>query len=86
MSGDTGTDFCSVFCSGPFRLTSQTPTQSAIQLSMIVVITSLAPVVAFSRPAMPPHSAPPAHAPSMQITMCGNAAIESNDEPSQTAM
>ena len=25
MSGDTGTDFCSVFCSGPLRLTSQTP-------------------------------------------------------------
>ena len=56
MSGDTGTDFCSVFCSGPLRLTSQTPTQIAIQLSMIVVITSLAPVVAFSRPAMPPHT------------------------------
>ena len=34
------------------------PTQIAIQLSMIVEITSLAPTVAFSRPAMPAHAAP----------------------------
>ena len=74
MSFDTGTD-AAVFCSGPLRLTSQTPTQSAIQLSMIVVITSLAPVVAFSRPAIPPHTAPAAHAPSIARTMCGKPGI-----------
>ena len=85
MSGETGTDFCSVFCSGPLRFTSQTPTQSAIQLSMIVVITSLAPVVAFSSPAIPPHSAPAAHAPIMQTRMCSTDGMPSNDEPNQTA-
>ena len=62
------------------------PVQMAIQLSMIVVITSLAPVVAFKRPAIPPHTAPAAQAPTMHSRMCSSAGIESNEEPIQTAM
>ena len=56
---DTGTSTRagSSFCSGPPRPNTQTPTQIAVQLSMIVVITSLVPATAFSRPAMPAHTA-----------------------------
>ena len=52
---------------------------------MIVEITSLAPVVAFSRPASPPHTAPAAQAATIASTMCGTAAMLVKDEPTQTA-
>ena len=52
---------------------------------MIVVITSLAPVVACSRPAIPPHSAPPAPPPTIASTMCSRPGSPSSDEPIQTA-
>ncbi len=53
---------------------------------MIVVITSLAPVAAFSSPAIAPHSAPAAHAPTMQNRMCGSAGIDANEVPIHIAM
>ena len=58
----------------------------SVRRNYIVVITSLAPVVAFKRPAIPPHTAPAAQAPTMHSTMCSSAGIESNEEPIQTAM
>jgi hypothetical protein len=85
MSFDTGTDVSVSLWSGPPRPNRNTPIQIAIQLSMIVEITSLAPVVARSRPAIPPHAAPAAHAASMHRTMCSRLGIPENDEPTQTA-
>src|SRR3954454_10182392 len=52
---------------------------------MIVEITSLAPTVAFSRPAIPAHSAPTTAAASAATTTCGKCAIPANDEPAHTA-
>ena len=52
-SFEIGIDFCSEFCSGPPWPKRYDAVQIAIQLSMIVEITSCAPTVAFSRPAMP---------------------------------
>ena len=74
------------FCSGPPSPNSHAPVQIAIQLSMIVVITSLAPVFAFRIPAIDPHSAPAAHAANMHSRMCGSAGIDANEEPAHTAM
>jgi hypothetical protein len=52
---------------------------------MIVVITSLAPVSAFSAPEIPAH-APPASDPAMiDTTMCRKPFMPWNDEPTQTA-
>ncbi len=48
------------------------PTQIAIQLSMIVEITSCAPTVAFRKPAIPAHAAPASVAPPTAIKMCGS--------------
>ena len=53
MSFETGTNGCVSFWSGPPRPNRNAPTQIAIQLSMIVEITSWAPTVAFRKPAMP---------------------------------
>jgi hypothetical protein len=53
---------------------------------MIVEITSFVPVVAFSSPAIPPHTAPPAHATAMQSRMCSSRGIPANEDPTQTAM
>ena len=58
MSFEIGTNACLSFCSGPPRPNRNTPTQIAIQLSMIVEITSCAPTVAFRKPAIPAQSAP----------------------------
>ena len=66
--------------------TGTTPTQIAIQLSMIVVITSLAPVVAFSTPAIPPTTAPRgAGRDRCEHDVQERSACPSNDEPTQTA-
>ena len=48
----------SEFWSGPPAPKNHSPTQIAIQLSMIVVITSWAPTVAFRKPAIPAQAAP----------------------------
>src|SRR3954468_865537 len=82
---EIGTDGVSGFCNGPPRPNSQTPTQIAIQLSMIVEITSLAPTVAFSRPAIPAHAAPAAQASTITSTMCSTCGIPANLEPNQPA-
>src|SRR5206468_11468567 len=60
-SFETGTDCCvgSVFCSGPPSLNRDDPTQIAIQLSMIVEITSCAPTVALRLQAMLDDAEPP---------------------------
>ena len=47
-----------MFCSGPPCPKRYSPPQIAIQLSMIVEITSCAPVVAFRKPAIPAQAAP----------------------------
>jgi hypothetical protein len=72
-------------CSGPLRLNAHTPTQSAIQLSMIVEITSLVPAIAFNAPAMPAHSAPAAQPPRIASTMCRKPGMSANEEPIHTA-
>ena len=51
-SFEIGTETSTLFCSGPPRPNRKLPVQYAIQLSMIVVITSCAPTVAFRKPAM----------------------------------
>src|SRR5215218_10841422 len=82
---EIGTDGVSGFCSGPPSPNSQTPTQIAIQLSMIVEITSLAPTVAFSTPAIPAHAAPAAQARTITSRTCSTWGIPLNFEPNQTA-
>ena len=52
---------------------------------MIVEITSLAPTVAFSTPAIPAQAAPARQAATIASTMCGKPGIPVNDEPTQTA-
>jgi hypothetical protein len=52
---------------------------------MIVEITSWAPTVAFSSPAMPAHAAPASVAAITASRMCGSEAIPANDEPTHTA-
>jgi len=44
-------------CMGPFN--SQSVSRKAIQFSMMVLITSCPPVLAFNQPGMKPHSPPP---------------------------
>ena len=46
------------FCSGPPSPKSHSPSQIAIQFSMIVEMTSWAPTVAFRNPAIPAQAAP----------------------------
>ena len=75
MSFEIGTVLFAEFCSGPPSPNSHSPTQMAIQFSMIVVITSWAPTVAFITPAMPAHAAPASVAPTTAIRMCGSVAM-----------
>ena len=84
-SFDTGTDVSVSLCSGPPSPNRNTPVQIAIQLSMIVEITSCAPATAFSRPAIAPHAAPARHAATIANRMCSSAGMPANDEPTQTA-
>ena len=58
MSFEIGAVAFAGFCSGPPSPNSQEPIQKAIQLSMIVEITSCAPTVAFRKPAIPAQRAP----------------------------
>ena len=60
-----------LFWSGPPSPTRYVPTQIAIQLSMIVVITSWAPTVAFRKPAIPAQIAPASVAATIPISTCG---------------
>jgi hypothetical protein len=60
------------------------PIQYAIQLSMIVVITSWAPTVAFRKPAIPAQAAPASAASPIASTMWNPVAIPAQDEPTQT--
>jgi hypothetical protein len=53
---------------------------------MIVEITSWAPTVAFSSPAMPAHAAPASVASTIATTTCRSRGIPANDEPTHTAM
>ena len=87
MSLETGTSCWSgsLFCSGPPRLNSQIANQIAIQLSMIVEITSLVPAIAFSAPAMPAQTAPARPPAIIASTMCSSAGMPSNELPTQTA-
>ena len=59
MSLEIGNVLSAEFCSGPPSPNSHSPTQIAIQLSMIVVITSCAPTVALRTPAIPAQRRPP---------------------------
>ena len=52
---------------------------------MIVVITSCAPVAAFSTPAIDPQNAPAAQAAAIASRMWRTLGIPSNDEPTHTA-
>ena len=52
---------------------------------MIVEITSLAPTVAFSRPARPAQAAPATQAATIASTTWSSAGIPANSEPTQTA-
>ena len=70
-SFDTGSDGFVVFCSAPPCPNAQLPIQYAIQLSMIVVITSCAPVVALRKPAIAAHNAPAAAATTTVSNTCG---------------
>ena len=60
------------FWSGPPSPNSHAPTQIAIQLSMIVEITSWAPTVALRKPAIPAQSAPASVAAPIASRMCGS--------------
>ena len=68
MSADEGTAPAApdAFCSGPPTSNRYEPTQTTIQLSMIVVITSCAPTVPFNRPAIPASAAPASIAPKIE--------------------
>src|SRR5215204_7754608 len=63
-------------CSGPPIPKSQLAVQNAIQLSMIVVITSCAPTVAFRSPAIPAHAAPATVATTIARTTCGRCDVD----------
>ena len=84
MSLEIGIDGCAP-CSGPPWPKRYEPTQTAIQLSMIVEITSWAPTVAFNRPAMPAHAAPASAPITSTSRTCRNGLRLANEEPSQTA-
>ena len=72
------------FCSGPPRPKRKLPTQYAIQLSMIVVITSCAPTVAFRKPATAAMPAPASIASAIARKTCGPLAMPAHDEPTHT--
>ena len=75
MSFEIGSVLSAEFCSGPPSPKSHSPSQIAIQFSMIVEITSCAPTVAFRKPAIPAHAAPASVAPPTAIRMCGSGLI-----------
>ncbi len=77
----TGAEIAVLSCIGPPKPTSQLPTHSAIQLSMIVVITSCAPTVARRMPAIPPQTAPASIAAVTASTTCGTAGMPANQTP-----
>ncbi len=52
---------------------------------MIVEITSWAPTVAFSRPAIPAHTAPASVAATTASRTCSSVGMPANDEPTHTA-
>ena len=83
-SFDTGTDSLMSFWSGPPWPKAQLPIQYAIQLSMIVVITSWAPTVALSKPAIPAQAAPASAARAIATTMCSLPPRPAHEEPTQT--
>src|SRR5947209_14563505 len=83
---ETGVDAIWGLCKGPPSWKQYTPTQIAIQLSMIVEITSFAPVVAFRTPAIPAQTAPAAAAATIANAMWSTDGIPTKDEPIQTAM
>jgi hypothetical protein len=58
----------------------------AIQLSMIVVMTSWAPTVALRKPAIPAHSPPAIAAATTASVTCRNAGSESSEVPIHTAV
>ena len=83
-SFETGTDSLRSFWSGPPWPKAQLPIQYAIQLSMIVVITSWAPTVAFRKPAIPAQAAPASAARAIATTMCSLPPRPAHEEPTQT--
>src|SRR6476469_1634258 len=70
--------------SGPPWPKRYAPTQIAIQLSMIVEITSCAPTVALRMPAMPAHAAPASVPTTRQSITWTNGFMPRNDDPIQT--
>ena len=85
MSFETGTNSWRSFWSGPPSPKRKTPIQIAIQLSMIVEITSCAPTVALRNPAIPAQSAPQS-APAIAARTTWTSGFKpSNDEPIHTA-
>src|SRR5262249_48041265 len=85
-SFETGSDAFELFWSGPPSPTRYEPIQYAIQLSMIVEITSWAPTVAFRNPAMPAQNAPARVEATIAINTCGSGAMPIHDVPIQFAM
>ena len=71
---DRGIDSCGP-CNGPPISYRYVPPKMAIQLSMIVVITSWAPTVALRRPAIPPQIAPATIAAASARKMCSGARL-----------
>ena len=86
MSFEIGTDLFASFWSGPPSPNRYVPTQYAIQLSMIVVITSCAPTVAFRMPAIPAQSAPASMANTIARNACGMPGMSAQVVPTQTAV
>ena len=85
-SFETGTNSCVSFWSGPPSPNRKTPTQIAIQLSMIVEITSWAPTSALRSPAIPAQTAPASAPATIAATMCRKPGSPGSDEPTQTPM
>ena len=84
-SFEIGTSACRSFWSGPPSPSRYVATQTAIQLSMIVVITSCAPTVAFSRPAIPAQTAPARPATMTASGTWIQGDMPANEVPTQTA-
>ena len=81
-SFEIGTDAFASFWSGPPSPNAYVPTQYAIQLSMIVVITSCAPTVALRK--VPAHTAPASIASTIASSACGSPGRSTHTEPTQT--
>src|SRR5947208_469261 len=72
-------------CSGPPKPTRSLPTQYAIQLSMIVVITSCAPTVALRKPAIAAQQAPASAARTIASRTCHTCGAPGSAAPTQFA-